>query len=76
MRLKTLVFAGALVAAGGVGVSTVPHFDRDRYVVKVTGTERVTKTDHDGAVHSKYVVFTKDPRTSTVRVFENTDSLL
>lgn len=72
----------ALAAAGIVGIlgGTVgSHFDREDYLVTVTDKERVVNVSHDKDGNttstSKYLVFTELPDGS-VRVFENTDSLL
>lgn len=55
----------------GCGTCTVaPHFSRDTYVAKVT--EKTVKRNNDD---DEYLVFT-ELRNGSVRVFENTDSLL
>jgi len=79
--MKQRIIAGLIGIAGlGIISETVPHFTRDKYLVKVTGMERVTSSDTDSkgntTVDSKYVVFTKDAKTGQARAFQNTDTLL
>jgi len=71
--IKELALVGVFV--GGLGFIatlpwTAPHLDREVYVAKVTDKQVKRSGEKD-----KYMVFTELPDKS-VRVFENTDSLL
>ncbi len=70
----SIVVLALFGSCGALG--SAPHFDRQSYQVKVTGSERVVESSGNDGTTSKYVVFTQDANTGEEGAFENTDSLL
>ena len=75
IKLRTFAIGLGVLSLGSCGLSTIPHYDRANYQVKVTGSERNVSGTRNGTT-SKYIVFTEDAKTSEERVFQNTDSTI
>ena len=61
---------------GTCGLNVVQHADRNKYHLKVTGTERITESHGKDEFSSKYVVFGQDAYSGASLEFENTDSTM
>jgi hypothetical protein len=64
----TVIATGTVV--GGIAEVKYQNAPHEHVIAKVTDKDRQVKSDGDGGVNSKYIVFTDK------EVFENTDSLL
>ena len=70
--IKAALFVVMIVVFIGFGIYWCISYkdSAENITIEVTGKERVTSSDGDGGVDSKYLVFTKS------ETFENTDSYI